>query len=394
MQKQIGATLRLENGIEFRGYSFGHNEPVSGEIVFSTAMIGYPEHLTDPTYTGQILCFTYPMIGNYGMPSEELSPEGISLHLESAGAAPKGVIAFDWSETYSNWEAEKALEPWMKEQKLTGIYGIDTRELVKILRENGSMKGIIIPDGADEQKVAETALELITRRNEEPVAEVSCREIIRYSAKTAEQKAAEIKANEKKSHTGDEVYPKTRTAGKTVVLVDLGVKHSILRDLTDRGVNIIRVPYNCDFIAEGLEFDGVFVSNGPGCPCALKETLDILRKAMDSGKPVLGIGLGYLALAKAAGAEIKALDHAHRGSNQPVRKEGSNRSYITAQNSGYTVADAPEGWNVLFRNLNDGAIDGLRHAGKTLVAGTQFDTSCCTGINDTFTLIDEFISKL
>ena len=145
---KLKATLRLENGMEFHGWSFGSAEAVSGEVVFNTSMVGYPEQLTDAAYSGQILCLTYPLIGNYGVPSEELMAENLSLKLESDKIHPKGLIVFDVCEEYSNWEAEKGLEQWMNEQNLTGIYGIDTRELTKILRDKGSMKGEIIPQGA------------------------------------------------------------------------------------------------------------------------------------------------------------------------------------------------------------------------------------------------------
>ena len=147
---KLKATLRLENGLEFHGWSFGSAEAVSGEVVFNTSMVGYPEQLTDAAYSGQILCLTYPLIGNYGVPSEELLAEKLSKNLESEKIQPKGLIAFDVCEDYSNWEAEKGLEQWMKEQNLTGIYGIDTRELTKILRDKGSMTGEIIPEGAEE----------------------------------------------------------------------------------------------------------------------------------------------------------------------------------------------------------------------------------------------------
>ena len=169
---KLKATLRLENGMEFHGWSFGSAEAVSGEVVFNTSMVGYPEHLTDPTYAGQILCLTYPLIGNYGVPSEELIAEKLSKNLESEKIQPKGLIAFDVCEQYSNWEAEKSLEQWMKEQNLTGIYGIDTRELTKILRDKGSMKCEIIPEGAARPAETEKAT---------PAA-VTCEEVIVYKA--------------------------------------------------------------------------------------------------------------------------------------------------------------------------------------------------------------------
>lgn len=369
---KLKATLRLENGMEFHGYSFGCAEAVNGEVVFNTSMVGYPEQLTDATYSGQILCLTYPMIGNYGVPSEELIAESLSKNFESDRVHPKGLVVFDVCEDYSNWEAEKSLEQWMVEQKLTGIYGIDTRELTKVLRDKGSMKGCIIPEGkaapAEESKKATPA-------------DVCCKEIIIYKAQPAQDVE---NANGSKAAV---------TNGKKVVLVDCGVKHSIIRGLIARGAEVIRVPFDYDFTT--LEFDGVYVSNGPGCPCDCPQTVENLKKAMEGRKPVFGLGLGYLLLAKAAGCEMQKLQHPHRGGNQPVRKEGSNRTYITAQNVNRTVkpASIPSDWETSFINLNDGTVDGIRHKTKPF-AGAQFNPEVCIGLTENVTPIDEFISKL
>lgn len=354
MYNTKGAILKLENGLEFRGYSLGHDAPVSGEVVFSTAMVGYPEQLTDATYSGQILCLTYPMIGNYGVPSEELTPVGLSAKLESDRIHPKGLVIFDYCVDYSNWEAVKSLEQWMKEQKLTGIFGIDTRELTKVLRDKGSMKAVIVPDGCETPEFAQT--------NGNPVASVSCSEPV--------------------------TYPGT---GKKVVLVDCGMKHSSARELLEKGLEVTRVPYDYDFTS--MEYDGVFVSSGPGDPAACSKTVEILRKAMAAGKPMIGLGLGYLLIALAGGCTTGRLARAHRSANQPVRKAGSNRTYITSQNAGYTVTELAEGWNEYFVNLNDGTIDGIRHKNKPFM-GAQFNTEACRGLNENFTMMDEFISKL
>lgn len=369
---KLKATLRLENGLEFQGYSFGCDEPVSGEVVFNTSMVGYPEQLTDATYSGQILCLTYPLIGNYGVPSEALTPDGISQHFESEKIHPKGLIVFDVCEDYSNWEAEKSLEQWMKEQKLTGICGIDTRELTKVLRENGSMMGYITPDGKAQAAATEAKA---------TPAEVCCKEVITYKARPAQ---ALENPNGSKAAT---------TEGKKIVLVDCGVKHSILRNLIARGAEVIRVPYDYDFT--GLEYDGVYVSSGPGCPCVCPQTVEILKTVLAGNKPVFGVGLGYHLIAKAAGFEMQKLQRPHRGANQPVRKEGSNRTYITAQNVCRTVkADSvPVGWEVYFTNLNDDTVDGIRHSSKPFAA-TQFDPQVCVGLTENITPIDEFISKL
>ena len=368
---KLKATLRLENGMEFHGWSFGCSKAVCGEVVFNTSMVGYPEQLTDATYSGQILCLTYPLIGNYGVPSEELLAESLSKNFESDRIHPKGLVIFDYCEDYSNWEAEKSLEQWMKEQNLTGIYGIDTRELTKILREKGSMKAYIIPEGAEKPEEAVKATP----------ADVCCKEVIVYPA----QPAKDVEnINGSKAAVTD---------GKKVVVVDCGVKHSIIRSLINRGAEVIRVPFDYDFTS--LEYDGVYVSNGPGCPCACEKTVENLKKVLEGSKPVFGLGLGYLLVAQAAGCETMQLNRPHRSANQPVRKEGSNRSYITAQNVSCTVKanTIPADWEVYFTNLNDGAVDGIRHKSKPF-AGAQFNPEVCVGLTENVTFIDEFISKL
>ena len=368
---KLKATLRLENGMEFHGWSFGSAQAVSGEVVFNTSMVGYPEQLTDPTYSGQILCLTYPLIGNYGVPSEELLAEKLSKNLESEKIQPKGLIVFDYCEDYSNWEAVKGLEQWMVEQGLTGIYGIDTRELTKILRDKGSMNGEIIPEG--------------TAKPEAPVkatpADVCCNEVITYKA----EKAQDVEnINGSKAATTD---------GKKVVLVDCGVKHSIVRGLLGRGAEVIRVPYDYDFTT--LEYDGVYVSNGPGCPCDCPLTVENIKKALAGNKPMFGLGLGFHLIAKAAGCEMQKLAHPHRGANQPVRKEGTNRTYISAQNVCRAIrpSSIPADWEVYFTNLNDGAIDGLRHKTKPFI-GLNFAPEVCVGLTENVTPLDEFITKL
>ena len=368
---KLKATLRLENGLEFHGWSFGCPKSVSGEVVFNTSMVGYPEQLTDPTYSGQILCLTYPLIGNYGVPSEALMAESLSLKLESEKIQPKGLIAFDICEDYSNWEAEKGLEQWMNEQGLTGIYGIDTRELTKILRDKGSMKGEILTEGADKPEEAVSATP----------ADVTCKEVIVYKA----EKAQDVEnVNGSKAATTD---------GKKVVVVDLGVKHSIIRGLLARGAKVIRVPFDYDFTE--LEYDGVYVSNGPGCTCSCEKTVENLKKVLAGNKPVFGLGMGYHLIAKAAGCELERLAHPHRGANQPVRKEGTNRTYISSQNV-YRAVKAksiPSDWEVYFTNLNDGAVDGLRHKTKPFI-GLNFAPEVCVGLTENVTPLDEFMSKL
>lgn len=374
------ATLRLENGMEFHGYSFGCENLCCGDLVFNTSMVGYPEQLTDPAYSGQILCLTYPLIGNYGVPSEILEAEGVSKNFESLKIHPAGLVAFDYCDDYSNWEAEKSLEQWMKEQGLPGIIGIDTRELTKFLRDNGLVHGCIIPDGCEAAFSAHDCAKSRECHKATP-ADVTCGEVTVYEARPA---AEVLNAN------GNKV---TSAQGKKIVLVDCGTKHSLVRGLFNRGAEVIRVPYDYDFTS--LAYDGVFVSDGPGDPALCTETVAIIKKAMESGRPVFGIGLGYLLVALAAGCRTELLKRPHRSANQPVRKEGSNRSFITAQNAAYTIDrnSVPSDWEICYTNLNDGAADAIRHRSLPF-AGAQFNPEVCVGLGDDITLIDTFMSNL
>ena len=265
MEKRLRATLRLQNGMELKGWSFGYDKRCDGEVVFSTAMVGYPESLTDPSYSGQILCVTYPLIGNYGVPDEGIDQNGISKNFESEKIWVRGLVISEYSFQYSHWDAVKSLDTWMKEQKIPGIYGVDTREITKILRDNGSMLGQIIPEG----EVAEN--EIHDPNTDNQIDIVSCKEVIKYGS-------------------GD----------KKVVLVDCGVKHNILRCFVDRGVELIRVPWDYDFL--DIDYDGLFISNGPGNPEFCTKTVENIRKAMTQDKPIFGICMGNQLMARAAGA--------------------------------------------------------------------------------------------
>ena len=359
MYKTIGATLRLENGMEFKGFSFGYSKSVSGEVVFSTVMEGYPEQLTDAAYCGKILCLTYPLIGNYGVPSDELLANGLSKNLESDRIHAKGLVVFDYCEDYSNWEAVESLDSWMKREQIPGIYGIDTRELAKILRDNGPMKAVIIPDSVEAEPFVDVAGECLAEI-------VSCSEPIVYA-------------------------PTADAIGKRVVVVDNGVMHSYIRALLAKGVEVVRVPWQYDF--SGTEYDGLFISSGPGDPQTYSVEIEHIKKALEAKKPVFGLGLGMLLVALAAGAQTKRLARPHRSANQPVRRVDSNRAYITAQNAEFTVENLPADWSTVYTNLNDGSIDGIRHKSLPFM-GTQFNPEACIGLNDNFTMKDEFISKL
>jgi carbamoyl-phosphate synthase large subunit len=318
--------LVLENGQVFEGKSFGYESSTAGEIVFSTAMIGYPESLTDPTYAGQIMVATYPLIGNYGVPESAIE-NGLSKYFESEKIHVKALVVSDYSFQYSHWNAVRSLADWLKEEKVPAIYGVDTRELTKIIRENGVMKAKL--------EFENNPVDFINRDEINWVDQVSCNEVVTYG-------------------NGD----------KTVVVVDCGVKHSIIRSLTERNVKVVRVPWNYDFTT--MQYDGLVISNGPGKPDLCTETIENIRKAMTEDKPILGLNMGNLLMAKAIGATTYKLKAGHRGSNQPVMMVDTNRSFISNQNTAYTVdsSSLPMDWKPLYVNLNDNTNEGFRHKTK------------------------------
>ena len=356
MQTTKKASLILDDGTVFVGKSFGYEKPVAGEVVFNTAMMGYPESLTDPSYSGQILVTTYPLIGNYGVPRrEELN--GLSRFYESEKIHVEALVISDYSFEYSHWNAAKSLADWLKEEEIVGIYDIDTRELTKRLREHGSMKGKIVIEGGDD-------IEFVDPNLTNLVAKVSCKEVIRYG-------------------NGD----------KKVVLVDCGVKHNIIRCLLKRNVTVIRVPWDYDF--NTLEYDGLFISNGPGDPDMCGITVDHIRQAMNGTKPIFGICMGNQLLSKAGGARTYKLKYGHRSHNQPVRQVGTNRCFITSQNHGFAVDNSTLGadWEPLFINMNDGTNEGIRHKSKPYFSA-QFHPEAASGPTDTEFLFDEFVKLL
>lgn len=362
LQNRTEAKLQLINGLEFKGYSFGHKGPADGETVFSTAMVGYPESLTDPSYSGQILCVTYPLIGNYGVP-KNTSTNGISDNFESERIWVRGLIISDYSFEYSHWSAVESLDEWLRQNKVPGIYGVDTRLLTQSLREQGSMLGRIVPAGID------GGWEIKDPNKENHIDLVSCKEVIRYKASEASKK---------------------------VVLVDCGVKHNILRCFLKRNIEIIRVPWDYDFNDGSIGgYDGLFISNGPGNPEYCGAAEEHIRKAMNSDKPIFGICMGNQLLARAAGASTFKLKYGHRSHNQPVRLAGSDKCYVTSQNHGYAVDDKtlPEGWEPLFTNMNDGTNEGIRCKGKPFFS-VQFHPEASSGPTDTEFLFDEFIKML
>ena len=352
------ATLMLQDGREFAGWSFGHDGPSQGEIVFSTAMVGYPESLTDPSYSGQILCVSFPLVGNYGIPEMERDDLGLCTRFESEHIHVRGLVISDYSEKYSHWDAVKSLDAWLKEQKIPGICGIDTRALVQLLRDEGAKLGAIVPEGA-------SCPETIADPNREnQVARVSCRDIMHYGK-----------------------------GKKRVVLVDCGVKHQIIRCLVQRGIEVVRVPWDCDF--NRIDADGIFVSNGPGNPELCATTVAHLQESISGRRPIFGICMGNQLLSRAAGANTYKLKYGHRSHNQPVRMVGTNKCYITSQNHGFAVDDKtlPRDWEPWFVNMNDGTNEGIRHKTKPFFSA-QFHPEASSGPVDTEFLFDEFTAHL
>jgi carbamoyl-phosphate synthase small subunit len=347
--------LVLEDGTVFKGKSFGYPKSVAGEVVFNTAMAGYPESLTDPSYEGQILVSTYPLVGNYGVPREDVE-NGLLSFYESDRIHISGFVISDYSVEYSHWNAKGSLSDWLKENKVPGIYGVDTRELTKILREKGAMLGKIEVEGEE----------------------------IDFYDPNQENLVARVSVNEKKTY-GDGQYK--------VVLVDTGGKNNIIRCLLQRDTTVTVVPWDYDFTAD--DYDGIMLANGPGDPQMCAATIENIRKAISGDKPIFGICLGNQLLGTAAGGSTHKLKYGHRAHNHPVIKVGTNNCYITSQNHGFVLDTDSLGdeWEPLFVNINDNTNEGIRHKTKPFFS-TQFHPEASSGPTDTEFLFDEFLSLI
>lgn len=383
--QQKDVTLILDDGSRFSGKSFGYEKPVAGEVVFNTAMTGYPESLTDPSYAGQLMTLTYPLVGNYGVPPFTIEADGIPTFMESAKIHAEAIIVADYSEEYSHWNAKESLAEWLKREQIPGITGIDTRALTKKLREHGVMMGRIVFEEVESGELKVESYEDINY-----VDRVSCKDIIVYAG--GESHAYSI--NTPTAELNFQLSTFNSQQKKRVVLVDCGVKANIIRCLLKRGVEVIRVPWDYDF--NGLEFDGLFISNGPGDPDTCDAAVQNIRKAMQNEKlPIFGICMGNQLLAKAGGASVYKLKYGHRSHNQPVRMEGTERCFITSQNHGYAVDNKTlgEDWEPLFTNMNDGSNEGIRHK-RNAWFSAQFHPEAASGPTDTEFLFDEFVRLL
>jgi carbamoyl-phosphate synthase small subunit len=349
------AKLVLEDGTVFEGYAFGAKQAVNGEVVFNTGMVGYPESLTDPSYRGQILTLTYPLIGNYGVPGNE-QEDHLLVHFESDRIHVQGLIVTEDCEAHSHWNAKKSLSEWLQEYNIPGIYGIDTRALTKRLREKGVMLGKIIYD--------EDKLDFDDPNTRNLVAEVSIPEPV--------------------------VYEKGK---KRIVIVDYGVKHNIIRAFLRRDITVIRCPWDYDFSKEHV--DGIVLSNGPGDARICPEAIEHVRQALSGTTPILGICLGSQILGLAAGANLYKLKYGHRSQNQPCAETGTKRCYITVQNHGYALDSdpLPEDWREWFYNDNDQTNEGIFHISKPFF-GAQFHPEASPGPDDTEFIFDLFLRAL
>jgi carbamoyl-phosphate synthase small subunit len=341
----MNAQLILEDGTVFRGRSLGAERSVSGEVVFNTGMVGYTEALTDPSYRGQIMTLTFPLVGNYGVPRD----------FESPRIQASALVVSELATEYSHSAAERSLPQWLKDEGIPCIAGIDTRALTKRLRTRGCMLGKVV----------------VT-------------EDVPFEDPNAKNLVAEVSTDHREVFLGN---------GKTVVLVDCGAKGSIVDELRKRDFTVIRVPWDYDFNRE--DYDGLFLSNGPGDPTACISTINNIKRAMEKNKPIMGICLGNQLLALAAGANTYKLKFGHRGHNQPCLEVGTGRCYITSQNHGFAVDEAtlPEGWHPWFRNANDGSNEGIRHSTKPFLS-VQFHPEAAPGPVDCNYLFDKFVEMV
>ncbi len=371
MRVQIRAILALEDGSIIEGSGFGYPCEVSGEVVFNTGMVGYPESLTDPSYCGQILLQTYPLIGNYGKSSVKITDKfGIPLHFESDRIQVTGYVISELQTNPSHWAEEKTLDEWFKEEKIPGMDGIDTRELTKKLRIKGVMLGILkIAEEIDTDEIKSKTKSIEDPNTRDLVKSVTVKEPIEYNSGNS---------------------PK-------IVLIDCGVKFGIIRNLLKRNVDLVRVPY--DYPAEKIlsyNPSGIVISNGPGNPKKCEKTIETVKSLLEANIPMMGICLGNQILALASGGNTFKLKFGHRAQNHPCIDLLTKRCYITTQNHGYAVDPnslSETGFEVSFINANDKTVEGIKHKTKP-VFGAQFHPEASPGPYETGFLFDNFINEV
>ena len=339
----------LKNVLELTGKSFGADASAAGEVVFSTGMMGYPESLTDPSYKGQILVLTYPLIGNYGIPDKSL--------WESGNIQVSGLIVSDYINTPYHFQSRQTLSDWLKTEGIPALEVKDTRLLAQTIREKGAMLGKII---------ISHDLDYYDPNNENLVELVSTKKITTHTVKKG---------------------------AKSILLIDCGAKKNIERALIERGVNVTTVPWDFDLTKSKLKFDGVIISNGPGNPKLVTRTIQNIEKLLGLNIPILGVCLGNQLLALAAGGDTKKLKYGHHSQNQPCIMVGSKRCFITTQNHGFEISRVPIGFKPWFINANDKSNEGIIHKSRPIMS-VQFHPEATPGPQDTEWIFDYFLKKL
>ncbi|KAF8430790.1 hypothetical protein L210DRAFT_3417169, partial [Boletus edulis BED1] len=398
------AVLELSDGTAYRGISFGaEDKSVAGECVFQTGMVGYTESLTDPSYEGQILILTYPLIGNYGVPERHSSLDQLPSAFESSRIHIAALVVGSYSDDYSHFLANSSLGTWLKENGVPAISGVDTRALTKKIRESGSMLAKLLARRSQAPRGRMRSLVPVSQpvsRASSPSASLSWREDyldIPFHDPNQDNLVAVV------SLTSPRIFqpttkPRLHPSGRTlrIIAIDVGMKYNQIRCFTNRGVEVKVVPWNHDIVEDPEPYDGVFVSNGPGDPSMLTITIATLSRVMQKGdRPIFGICLGHQLLALAAGAKTSKMKYGNRGHNIPCTDAFSGRCYITSQNHGYQVDTdtLPAGWKEFFKNANDGSNEGIYYEKKPFFS-VQFHPESTPGPRDTEFLFDVFIQNV
>jgi carbamoyl-phosphate synthase small subunit len=361
------AKLILEDGSVFDGMGFGHPSETAGEVVFNTGMVGYTETLTDPSYRGQILCMTYPLVGNYGVPSFDVKDEyWLPKFFESDRIQVKALLIHDLSDIASHWSATKTLDQWLYEEKIPGIYGIDTRELTKKLRVHGVMMGaVVVSENEIEDSLLKKALSSAKYEGLNFMLEVSTDKPQEYGDKSKD----------------------------CIVVLDTGVKYSIIRNIMRTGYRVVRLPWDASY-DQIMSYNprGVVISNGPGDPKVCTPTIKTASKLIKESTPTLGICLGNQILALAGGADTYKLKFGHRGQNKPCIDRRNNQVHVTSQNHGYGIDPktlGKSGFKVWFENADDDTVEGIEHKSKPIIA-VQFHPEASPGPYDCMYVFDRF----
>lgn len=381
--------LLLENGQLFEGYGFGATGSVTGEVVFTTGMTGYLETLTDPSYFGQIVMMTFPLIGNYGV---------IPQDFESEGSVVKAFIVRECCDEPSNFRAQGTLDKFLKEQNIIGLYGLDTRRLTRIIRESGVMNARIIPASAPEAKLLQSNKqslldEIKSYRVQNAVKSVTCAKAFTTEPITV---SPIVDKNGKRNWAPIKPPVKSAKTTKRVVLWDFGAKANICRELARRNLQVVTMPANAsaqDILAQ--KPDGIMLSNGPGDPVENVTIIEELKKLVEHKIPTFGICLGHQLLALATGAKTQKLKYGHRGANQPVRNVQNGRVVITSQNHGYAVVtnSLPSCAQLSYVNTNDETCEGIKYPALNAFS-VQFHPEASSGPLDTGFLFDEFVDLI